>query len=218
MAVIDRYLDAMQKQRAEALTLSIGSPVEMTAGGQTRAVSSNPTTAEQVHGILSEIFPDYLSLLKDGRAEFPHESGFGTFQLIVTKSGDGPSLTIKSAPRTAPTQPSPTPPIAPRPQQPQQAAPRSGGSLPSHPDELFHQILDMKASDLHLKSGKAPMIRIDGSMAHMDGRHAIDGELLAALLEQIMPEKNREEFNETNDTDFAYELGERSRMRANVFR
>jgi twitching motility protein PilT len=79
-------------------------------------------------------------------------------------------------------------------------------------------MLDMKASDLHLKSGKAPMVRVDGSMAHMEGRGAIDGEHLAALLEKITPEKNREEFRETNDTDFAYELGERSRMRANIFR
>ncbi len=220
MAVIDRYLDAMQKQRAEALTLSIGSPVEMTAGGQTRAVSSNPTTAEQVHGLLSEIYPDYLSLLKDGRGEFPHESGFGSFQLIVTKRGEGPSLTIKSALRTPPPQPVSPANVAPRPQQtqPQKSAPRGEGSTPSHLDELFHQMLDMKASDLHLKSGKAPMIRIDGSMAYMENRDAIEGELLAALLEEIMPEKNREEFHETNDTDFAYELGERSRMRANVFR
>jgi twitching motility protein PilT len=220
VAVIDRYLDAMQKQRAEALTLSIGSPVEMTAGGQTRPVSSNPTTADQVHGLLSEIIPDYMSLLKDGRGEFPHDSGFGSFQLIVTKKGEGPCLTIRTAPRTSPPQPLHSPNAQ---QQPQQTETQitvtpSGDSVPSHLDELFHQMLDMKASDLHLKSGKAPMIRIDGSMAYMEGRGPINGECLTALLQEIIPEKNREEFKETNDTDFAYELGERSRMRANVFR
>jgi twitching motility protein PilT len=52
----------------------------------------------------------------------------------------------------------------------------------------------------------------------MPGRGPIDPETLDVLLHNIMPEKNRVEFRETNDTDFAHVLGERSRMRANVFR
>ncbi len=221
MAVIDRYLDAMQKQHAEAITLSIGSPVEMTAGGQTRPVSSNPTTADQVHGLLTEILPDYAASLQDGRGEFPYDSGFGSFHLIVTMKDEGASLTIRTAAKSAsPPQPLHSANAAPQTQQtqPQRTAAKAGDGVPSHIDELFHQMLDMKASDLHLKSGKTPMIRIDGSMAYMEGRGPIDGEFLVALLEEIMPEKNREEFHESNDTDFAYELGERSRMRANVFR
>jgi twitching motility protein PilT len=132
-------------------------------------------------------------------------------------TSDGPSLSIRSAPNIAPPQPAPSAQPAPPHSELKVSVP-GNSSIPSHPDELFHQMLDMKASDLHLKSGKAPMIRIDGSMAFMADRGAIDGETLGALLHKIMPEKNRAEFKETNDTDFAYELGERSRMRANVFR
>jgi twitching motility protein PilT len=92
-------------------------------------------------------------------------------------------------------------------------------------DDLFHQMMDMKASDMHLKSDKGPMLRVDGSMAAMPNRQPLPSPALFTLLEEIMPERNRAEFAETNDTDFAYELPDkvkpgvlRARMRCNVFR
>lgn len=217
MAIIDRYLEAMQTQRAEAMLLNSGVPVGMTVGGQTRPVSNKPTTSAQVHSLLAEIIPDYQQRLQAGRGVFPFSGPFGSFQLDVTIAGDGPSLTIRSAPQSAAgqlppstRQPSPSLPINP--------AAALDGDSPAHLDELFHQMLDLKASDLHLKSGKIPMLRLDGSMTFMPGREPLDSEALDALLHEIMPDKNRAEFRESNDTDFAYELGARSRMRANVFR
>jgi twitching motility protein PilT len=35
---------------------------------------------------------------------------------------------------------------------------------------------------------------------------------------EVMPDRNREEFQQSNDTDFAYALSSRARMRCNVFR
>ena len=67
-------------------------------------------------------------------------------------------------------------------------------------------MLDMKASDLHLKSAKGPMVRVDGSMAEMPGRPPIGARRAAAAADAITPERNHAEFRETNDTDFAYEL------------
>src|SRR5207237_10143645 len=81
-----------------------------------------------------------------------------------------------------------------------------------------HRMLDAKASDLHLKAGKVPMIRLDGSMAALPGRSPPDNETLNRFAHSIMPERNQHEFKETNDTDFAYELPGRARMRCNVFR
>ena len=83
MPIIDRYLEAMQKQRAEAISLKIGGPVEMTAGGQTRPVSNRPTAADQVHSLLAEISPDYQTRLQDGRLVFAYPSVYGNFQLQV---------------------------------------------------------------------------------------------------------------------------------------
>jgi twitching motility protein PilT len=79
-------------------------------------------------------------------------------------------------------------------------------------------MLDAKASDLHLKSGRTPMTRVDGSMAALADRPPLDAKLLESLVEAILPNRNRAEFAERNDTDFAYELPGRARMRCNVFR
>ncbi len=217
MPVIDRYLEAMQKQRAETILLRIGGMVEMTAGGQMRPVSNRPTTADQVHGLLIEVLPDYQQRLSEGRGVFPYASAYGSFELHVTSAVEGPSLKIVALPEVAPVPLLPSRPVISSIATEPEPAPSAGGTV-SHLDELFHQMLDMKASDIHLKSGKVPMVRVDGSMLAMPGRAPIDGETLTALLHAIMPEKNKIEFRETNDTDFAHELGERSRMRANVFR
>jgi twitching motility protein PilT len=92
-------------------------------------------------------------------------------------------------------------------------------------DELFHHMMDLKASDMHLKSEKAPMVRVDGSMMPMPGRGSLAGAALERLVQSIMPDRNLAEFKETNDSDFAYELPDkkipgaiRARMRCNVFR
>ncbi len=217
MPIIDRYLEAMQKQRAEAITLKIGGVVEMTAGGQTRPVSNNPTTAEQVHSLLAEVVPDYRQRLQDGRGAFPYDSAFGSFLLQLVPGSDGSALKIVTQADKPQAAAPPTGPAAVSAATAGESASTPPGNV-AHLDELFHQMLDMKASDIHLKSGKAPMVRVDGSMQYMPGRKALDGEALSALLQAIMPEKNRVEFRETNDSDFAYELGERSRMRANIFR
>ncbi len=217
MAIIDRYLEVMQKQNAEALVLNIGSSVEMITAGSSRAVTNKPTSGEQIHTIISEIFPDYKLKAASGAAVLSHKSPFGAYSLHITISAEGPSLQIKtedlSPPQTSP--PAVEQKNIPVPNE-QQASVTA--EPPGHIDELFHQMLDMKASDLHLKSGKAPMVRVDGSMAYMPGRTVIEPECLKEMLYAIMPEKNVDEFKETNDTDFGYELGLRSRMRCNVFR
>ena len=46
---------------------------------------------------------------------------------------------------------------------------------------------------------------------------ALTGEDLGALLAPIMPEKNRKEYSERHDTDFAYEILGLARFRSNVF-
>ncbi len=98
-------------------------------------------------------------------------------------------------------------------------APATPGVLLGKPagiDELFTQMLDAHGSDLHLKSGARPMMRVHGEMTHM-GRAPLTSAELWALIEPIIPERNREQYEKTHDTDFGYTFGTRSRMRCNVF-
>jgi len=84
-------------------------------------------------------------------------------------------------------------------------------------DKLLLIMLDSKASDLHISSGNVPMLRVDGEMRPIPGQAVIPPEALQRVLWPIVPPRNREEFQERHDTDFAYELAGKARFRANMF-
>jgi len=91
-------------------------------------------------------------------------------------------------------------------------------ALPNPIDSLFHAMVKAGASDLHLTVGSAPIVRKDGHMVKLEEEAApLTPQDLVALLGPIMPEKNRKEFTERHDTDFAYEIEGLARFRSNVF-
>ena len=85
-------------------------------------------------------------------------------------------------------------------------------------DELFRKMCDAGGSDLHLTVGMPPVVRKDGRMQVLDEALApLTPDSLVALLDPVMPEKNRREFRERHDSDFAYELAGVARFRGNAF-
>jgi len=84
-------------------------------------------------------------------------------------------------------------------------------------DPILQAMVQQRASDLHLATGMAPMIRVDGRMMPLPGGRAASGESMRAALTELMPNRNAVQFNETWDTDFGYELAGVSRFRCNVF-
>jgi twitching motility protein PilT len=81
---------------------------------------------------------------------------------------------------------------------------------------LLDRMLDKKASDLHLSSTVVPMLRIDGDMVPQEDLRPLTPERLKAMLWSLAPEKNKKQWEEIHDTDFAYETP-RARFRVNVF-
>jgi twitching motility protein PilT len=85
-------------------------------------------------------------------------------------------------------------------------------------DQLFRAMCAMNASDLHLCVENPPMVRKDGRMQPLDPAAApLVAEEVDRLLAPIIPEKNRREFADRHDTDFAYEISGLARFRANIF-
>jgi len=85
-------------------------------------------------------------------------------------------------------------------------------------DPLFRAMCAADASDLHLSVGSQPLVRKDGRMQPLDSSQpALGADDIEALLAPIMPERNRKEFSERHDTDFAYEIAGLARFRANAF-
>jgi twitching motility protein PilT len=85
-------------------------------------------------------------------------------------------------------------------------------------DTLLRTQVERSGSDLHLRSGASPILRVHGNIVSLDELPLIDSARLEAMLRSIMPDRNRREFAESADTDFAYELEGAGRFRANVFR
>jgi twitching motility protein PilT len=85
-------------------------------------------------------------------------------------------------------------------------------------NQLFHSMVKQGASDLHLCVGSVPMIRKDGHMQPLDpAATEVTGPEIVQLLAPIMPEKNRKEYADRHDTDFAYEIPDLARFRSNIF-
>ena len=84
-------------------------------------------------------------------------------------------------------------------------------------DSFLEFLISSGASDLHLSSGTVPSVRMDGEIRKLVGTEEIDNDEAQKIIEEIMPERNKEEFWDCYDTDFAYELPDIGRFRVNVF-
>src|SRR5256714_3032235 len=83
-------------------------------------------------------------------------------------------------------------------------------------DAFFNLMFEQKASDLHLSSGNAPMLRINGELQRVDFP-PLENDALKTMLYEIAPEYKIKIFEETGDVDFGYEIPNISRFRANFF-
>jgi twitching motility protein PilT len=84
-------------------------------------------------------------------------------------------------------------------------------------DALLRVMVEKGASDLHLRCSEPPILRLHGEMHRLD-EPPLEPLWLDAMLRSIMPERNRREYSDSNDTDYAYELEGLARFRANALK
>jgi twitching motility protein PilT len=70
-------------------------------------------------------------------------------------------------------------------------------------DKLFRALVRLKGSDLHLKVGRPPIVRVNGELKPLN-RGPIEVEEMSNLLFPMMDERNRKIFDKNGGTDFAY--------------
>jgi twitching motility protein PilT len=85
-------------------------------------------------------------------------------------------------------------------------------------ERLLRAMSTEGASDLHLAAGQRPRWRIDGEIHEIADVPLLGVETVLELLGGALPDRNREEFAATSDTDFAIELAGVARFRVNLFR
>ena len=81
---------------------------------------------------------------------------------------------------------------------------------------VLQQMIQHNASDLHLKVGRPPTLRVDGHIQLLD-LPALKQEDLRSLAEQIMAPKNIKEFSENKESDFALAVPGIGRFRVNAY-
>jgi twitching motility protein PilT len=87
-------------------------------------------------------------------------------------------------------------------------------------NEVLGRACDLGASDVHLKIGQPPMIRIDGKIEQLPGSPPLGVQELQQALAMVttsIPER-RSIFDRTGELDLSYEPESLPRFRVNVFR
>src|SRR5208282_5670223 len=85
-------------------------------------------------------------------------------------------------------------------------------------DRLFAALVKLRGSDLHLRVGLPPGVRIKGSLRPLN-RGPIDREEMARLCKPLLDERTRPIFERDGGADFAYTVecdGEERRFRVNL--
>src|SRR5688572_13779523 len=83
--------------------------------------------------------------------------------------------------------------------------------------QFLQNIVDTKASDLHLVSGVPPMLRIDGELAPVPGTGVLTHDQISELLKQVLTNEQIERLTVNKELDFSLAFSEKARFRVNAY-
>jgi twitching motility protein PilT len=85
-------------------------------------------------------------------------------------------------------------------------------------DALLKYLCDVDGSDLHLKVGSPPLVRVDGQLRRLTDRPPLRPADTSAVAEAIMHPEVAMRFHSQHEADFAYGVSGLGRFRVNAFR
>jgi twitching motility protein PilT len=238
VARIDIYVNSLKKFGATGVVLKSGQRVALRFPTGDRFATQTTEHAQLVDTVREIAPPDARERLGRGeRIMVHHDVDSSRYDIEVTPGPDGwevvltpgagvadwpfEDLPLQDDPPGATASPPATPPrpppaAAPAPQAaaPPLAVAAGSGAV----EDLMRKMRDLGASDLHLCTGAPPYVRLHGKMQPVEGVPAYDGDDLLRQLHEITPDKNRGEFEERSDTDFAHAIPGAARFRVNMFR
>jgi twitching motility protein PilT len=84
-------------------------------------------------------------------------------------------------------------------------------------DRILMMLADLDGSDLHIKAGAPPRMRIAGALRTLDDEPSFTTEETLEIAESIMPESVIDVFRNKHEADFAYSLHDIGRFRVNAY-
>ncbi len=230
MAVLDKFIQAMFEHGASALRLASGQLVALEVDGTDRAVSKEPLPKAKIMVLVREIAPEGMKehLEAESRMAFGYAVDGRRVDVEIAHMGQEVVISVapakprrSSAAISMPMEAHAAHADAAATPAPIHAAERVGADVAAAEERIqgmLRKLVESKSSDLHLRVGEPPIIRQSGEMKRLEGYQPLTVDEMHALVHSIMPERNRKEFADTNDTDFAYEILDLARYRCNVLR
>ena len=86
-----------------------------------------------------------------------------------------------------------------------------------HIDDLLRIAVERKASDLHLKVGNFPYLRVDGHLTPLTELKRLTAEDMLNMAFSMMSNRQKQKFKESAELDLAYGVAGLGRFRVNVF-
>ncbi len=239
-ARIDPFVEVLLREKGDQLYLLPDEPVTMVKDGKSRKVSKQPLTDQHIYALLVEVAPsesaDHIDQMAETEFEYLADRGMVRVRIVpdggrltavlapVDSSATGAGAPAPAAQRAPAVAGAPAPVAVPP---PPAAAPPAGLPLdfaaPQYKGaeralgELLKALVQSSSSDLHLRVGEPPVFRTHGEMKRQS-TPALSPEQLELMLLAVMPERNRAQWKETGDSDFAYEIGGLARFRVNAAR
>ncbi|MGB2807817.1 MAG: type IV pilus twitching motility protein PilT [Sedimentisphaerales bacterium] len=84
-------------------------------------------------------------------------------------------------------------------------------------DRLLQACVKMGGSDIHLVTGRPPVLRLDGRLRSLETK-VLEPEDTVALMKSITPDRNQQELQEEGGTDYGFAFGDEARFRVSIFR
>ena len=84
-------------------------------------------------------------------------------------------------------------------------------------NDLLKIAVESGASDLHLKAGSYPMMRVRGTLTPATEEKRLDHDDMVAIAASVLPASHREKFKEQREVDLAYSVAGLGRFRCNTF-
>ena len=219
MARLDKLIQVMHEQRADSLQLAVGKPAALLQNGSVRHLTREALSETQIQGLVREIAsPEVASQLGAGKpVTFAYRSPTGEIQVELTSGAEG-SAVLRPVAASAAPRPATAPASPPATTSGSAAAVGSSDLAEARAglEVLLRGLVDSGASDLHLRTGEPPMLRLHGEVARQP-LPPVSAERLDTMLISIMSAKEIAEFKD-GDTDWAYEITGLARFRCNAGR
>ena len=85
-------------------------------------------------------------------------------------------------------------------------------------DSLLQRLAAAEGSDLHLKVGSPPRMRVNGQLTRVTDAPVISADDMVLIAKEVMQPRTWNHFEETNEADFAYSIQDLGRFRVNAYR